>query len=159
MNVESTIEPYDIALPLLYTDDPPEFIAELLEIGASMGDALATYSFATQLLHGNKELRIRRDVPRGMRILRKAAKTFPRAMYDLAVSYAEGLGGLRRNEMRAFTLYQQAASGGHLGALFEVARRLEFGEGVKRNHRQALVLLKRAESILNKIERLQIAKS
>jgi TPR repeat protein len=152
-------EAYDIALPLLYQQKPPLFAFELVRIGAQAGDPLAQFSLATQYLYGNKLLRVQRDEKLGIVWLRRSAKSFARAKYYLAIAYAEGLSGVAINQRRSFELHCSAANDGHLGAMFETARRLHFGHGVLTNKKRATLMLRKARKLDDAIRTQQNPKT
>jgi TPR repeat protein len=123
---------------------------KLLECGVRAGDPLATYALATSLVRGDDELGVAFDLRRGIRLLKRAAGTVNRAMYELGCAYEYGF-GVRRDLCRARDLYARAAAHGSLAGMDAYARVLESGIGGPVRHAQARRLRRRLAVHLGEI--------
>ena len=120
-------------------------VYDLLLKAERRGDARAVYALATWYLHGSEFTKI--NIRRATSMLRKAADgNVADANYDLAVSYAKGV-GLKKSPQRAFEYYTKAALLGDAQAHAEVGRMLYWGIGTARNRRLARIWLDRGESL------------
>jgi hypothetical protein len=130
------------------TQDTPDFASAyaLLKEAMNEGDADATYALATWYLFG-KEPYLSLDYAEGARLLQIAAdKGIPEAMYDLAVSFEDGL-GIKQDEAKAFEYYLRAAIRGDADSVFNVGRCLFYGLGTREDQAQAQIWLERAEEL------------
>jgi len=140
-------EPFDMALVEYYSPKPNwTRYRKLIELGSKAGDPLAQYAMATWYLHGEPNLRIREDSRRAVSLLRKAALSFNRAMYDLAVCTMSGV-GTRRDPERAYGLMSTSARLGSIPAMYTQAEWLQVGFGTTRNRRKAQEVLRRAKAL------------
>jgi TPR repeat protein len=118
-------------------------VYELLIAADASGDARATYALATWFLHGTKFTK--KNIAHGTRLLQLAAsKNIPNALYDLAVSYEQGV-EVRKSKRQAFNLYLRAALLGERQSIYEVGRMYYYGIGVRKNRRLAEIWLDCAE--------------
>jgi hypothetical protein len=147
-------EPFDLALLRYYAPkrDMKGYRA-LVELGVRAGDPLAEYAMATWYLHGNAELGVARDAARAVRLLRRSARTFNRAMYDLALCMLDGE-GMRKDARGAYRLFRRSAELGTIVAMEAQAWCLVHGVGVRRNARGARRLRIRASRLAAVRERL-----
>ena len=67
-------------------------------------------------------------------------------MYDLAVSFEDGL-GIKQDEAKAFEYYLRAAIRGDADSVFNVGRCLFYGLGTREDQAQAQIWLERAEEL------------
>jgi len=63
----------------------------------------------------------------------------PEALQNMGYIYANGLGGVRKNLKKAFSLYLRAANLGHVGSQYFVGHFYVKGLGVEQNNVQALM--------------------
>jgi TPR repeat protein len=153
---ENKYEPFDVAITMFYSGQRPDVVLRLYRLGAKSGDALAQYALASIYLHGNQILKIRPSVRRALPLLKAAAITQCRAMFELGILYANGI-GVRQNQPRAFELFECAAKHGSLHAKIEVARRLAEGDGTRRNMRRSQQIYRstiRAIELMNRLHSL-----
>ncbi len=63
----------------------------------------------------------------------------PEALQNMGYIYANGLGGVRKNLKKAFSLYLKAANLGHIGSQYFLGHFYVKGLGVEKNNIQALM--------------------
>jgi TPR repeat protein len=138
------MEPVDMALVERYAPHPDWRKYVLLTTAASdAGNDWATYIVATWFLRGFQSGRIAIDRPRAVRLLKKASRSSPHAMVELAHCYEDG-DGVRRSPARARDLLTKAAEFGSVFALLHLAWIYGEGVGVRANPGKARRLVKQA---------------
>jgi len=138
------MEPVDMALTERYRRKPSrERYEQLVRLAAAGGNDAARDIHATWLLRGFKEVRLRPDVPAGIRLLRLASRSNPHAMVELARRYEEGT-GVPRDLPRARRLLQKACRYGSVFARIHLAWIYGEGVGVPRDPRKARRLMQEA---------------
>jgi TPR repeat protein len=141
-------EPFDLALVEHYSKKRDDArYRRLIDAGVAAGDCLAQYALATAYLFGDRRLGVKKDLAKAIALLRKAAPTLNRAAYDLGVCYARGI-GVKRNESRAYELFESSANLGCIEAMIVQAEYLIEGTGVRRQTARGRKLLRRAESLI-----------
>lgn len=120
---------------------------ELLEVAARAGDDQASYALSSMCLHRSTQPKWRLDVPRGVRLLRRAARSVHLAMTELAMCHESGDFGVRRSERKAFELFTRAVEFGSVVARYHLGRCLYYGVGTPVNRRKAAALFREAAKL------------
>ena len=140
-------EPFDLALTHYYRS-PTNWseYKRLVAEGVRAGDPLAEYAMATWYLFGQEELRVRKSASRALPLLRRAARTLNRAMYELAVCQLSAE-GTPYNPRSAIRLLERASDLGCIAALRALAECLESGTGIRRDVKRAANVRRRILSL------------
>jgi uncharacterized protein len=140
----AVVEPVDAALVEYYAR-PPSWrrYAALVRLASSAGNAWATYVVARWYLHGFAKTGVRRDIPTAIRLLRRAARSSPHAMVELALCHEDGI-GVSTSYARARALLERAASSGSVYARVHLAWMFGNGVGVRRDETKARRLMREA---------------
>jgi uncharacterized protein len=102
---------------------------------AQEGDAEAQTSLGFMYQMGQG---CQKDEAKTLELYTKAAKAKqPYALFNLAILYANGLGGVAHDQFKAYELYLEAATREVLPAMYEVALMLERGLGCMQNYSEA----------------------
>lgn len=137
-------DPYAAARALLHKE--PDRLADalaLLHQAIAAGDARARYALASWHLAGNAV--VERDEVKGVDLLKTLRTShIAEALFDLALAYDGGKGGVRRNEKAAFALYYQAALLGDTESCAQMAQFYAGGWVVPRNRALAKAWKERA---------------
>jgi TPR repeat protein len=105
---------------------------------AGRGEPVAQYLLGTLYQAGPQRPGITSDPPRAFKLFSAAAeKGNIKAMHNLAIAYAEGLGTLK-DEAKAAHWFQRAAERGYVDSAFDLAVLYERGQGVKQSLTDAL---------------------
>jgi len=102
---------------------------------ANEGNADAQTSLAFMY---QKEQGCKIDEPKVLELYTKAAEAKqPYALFNLAILYANGIGGVEHNQFKAHDLHLEAATREVVPAMYEVALMLERGLGCTQNFSEA----------------------
>jgi AcrR family transcriptional regulator len=105
---------------------------------AGRGEPVAQYLLGTLYQKGPQRPGITADPPRAFQLFTAAAeKGNIKAMHNLAIAYAEGL-GTQKDEAKAAHWFQRAAERGYVDSAFDLAVLYERGLGVKQSLTDAL---------------------
>ncbi len=105
---------------------------------AERGEPVAQYLLGTLYQKGPVRPGITADPPRAFKLFSAAAeKGNIKAMHNLAIAYAEGL-GTQKDEAKAAHWFQRAAERGYVDSAFDLAVLYERGLGVKQSLNDAL---------------------
>ena len=105
---------------------------------AGRGEPVAQYLLGTLYQKGPQRPGITADPPRAFKLFTAAAeKGNIKAMHNLAIAYAEGL-GTEKDEAKAAHWFQRAAERGYVDSAFDLAVLYERGLGVKQSLNDAL---------------------
>jgi len=105
---------------------------------AGRGEPVAQYLLGTLYQKGPQRPGITADPPRAFKLFTAAAeKGNIKAMHNLAIAYAEGL-GTQKDEAKAAHWFQRAAERGYVDSAFDLAVLYERGLGVKQSLTDAL---------------------
>lgn len=144
-------EPYDVAIKEYYsTGTDWQRFRHLIEIGVDAGDCVSVYVMATWYLYGNRDIGIKKDMRRAVRLLKQAALGSNRAMYDLAVLMYNGE-GIRRTTKGAFRLFERSARNGCVAAMIAQAQCLYYGIGTPKNKRRAARIRANVDSLYRRM--------
>lgn len=102
-------------------------------VGQGNADAQTSLAFMHQ-----KEQGCQKDDAKSLELYTKAAGAKqPYALFNLAILYANGLGGVGHNQFKAYELFLEAATKEVPPAMYEVALMLERGLGCEQNYSEA----------------------
>ncbi len=117
-------------------------VLALLTVAAIAGNGDAAAAVASWYAHGKH---VRKNARKAVEWFRKAADAGnSEGVYGLAGAYERGIGGLEKDERRAFELYVRSALAGEKFAIPEVARCYLYGIGVARDEVLGEIWLERA---------------
>ncbi len=105
---------------------------------AAHGEPVAQYLLGTLYQRGPSHPGIAADPARAFKLFNQAASQGNiKAMHNLGIAYAEGL-GTEKNETQAAQWFERAASHGYVDSAFDLAVLYERGLGVKQSLADAL---------------------
>jgi TPR repeat protein len=128
---------------VFYTVDPPAGFQQYQEM-ASAGHLDSMVACGIILVEGLGGMTHREA--EGVRWLQKAMKLgSTQALYELGIVYFTGIDGIVEEDSRkAFQCFEEAASRGHVGALYMTSDCLMEGEGTEKNVARAIPMLYQA---------------